>query len=105
MRFTWGIRGSPLHSKAYFSRWNFGGAREQEKTMNRNEQIAAAAVRRFGRSAYNCAKFINQNYFAEVVASMSNNYDAGNKNGNSDTFAVCLNGVWLIVRTRETSDG
>jgi hypothetical protein len=67
----------------------------------KNEQIAVKAVQLCGQDAYNCAKFINQTHFAEVIASMSNNYDTGNEDAKSDTFAICLNGVWLIVRTRD----
>lgn len=67
----------------------------------RNKQIAAAAVRACGRNAYICAKLINLSHSAEVVASISEDYTPENEAAKSETFAVCLNGVWLIVRNKE----
>jgi hypothetical protein len=66
-----------------------------------NEEIAHAAINKCGASALACARLINETEDTKAQASIALSFDmTADQYGRSDTYAVNLNGAWLIVETR-----
>lgn len=66
-----------------------------------NQDVAFFAMQQVGLSAFECAEFINE-IFSKCSAYSCEFFDTTSEDyGNSNDYAVYLDGAWLVVEDKE----